>query len=130
MFIIEIIKVIKMMKSYDQSVEINHNRNWPYIPKHPCRILIIDGPGSQKRNVLKHQGPDIDKIYLQVQDPLESKYELLINGRGKIGIKNLKNLKAFIDYSRKIDGVYENLEDYNPTKKRKVLIAYMESNKN
>ena len=29
------IKVIKMMKQYDQSVEINHSPNWPYIPDHP-----------------------------------------------------------------------------------------------
>ena len=31
------------MKSYDPSVEINHNPNWPYIPDHPFRILIIGG---------------------------------------------------------------------------------------
>ena len=29
----------------------------------------------------------------------------------------------FIDYSQIIDDVYENLDDYNPTKKRKVLIV-------
>ena len=46
------IKVIKMMKNYDQSVEINHNPNWPYIPDHPFRILIIGGSGSAKTNVL------------------------------------------------------------------------------
>ena len=34
------------MKNYDQSVEINHNANWPYIPDHPCKILIIRGSGS------------------------------------------------------------------------------------
>ena len=37
------IKVITMMKDYDQSVAINHNPNWPNIPDHPYRILIIDG---------------------------------------------------------------------------------------
>ena len=32
----------------------------------------------------------------------------------------MKNLKIkFIDYSQRIDDVYENLGDYNPTKKRK-----------
>ena len=41
-------KVIKMMKDYDQSVEINHDLNWPYIPDHPYRILIIGGSGSGK----------------------------------------------------------------------------------
>ena len=50
-------------------------------------------------------------------------------------LKNLKNPKAFINYSETIDDVYENLEVYNPIKKRKVLIVFdeliadMESNK-
>ena len=38
------------------------------------------------------------------------------------------------DYSQTIDNVYEKLEDYNPTKNRKVLIgdtiAYMDAKKN
>ena len=55
-------------------------------------------------------------MYLHVKDPFESKYQLLINKREKIGIKKLKNPKAFIDYSQIIDDVYENLEDYNPRK--------------
>ena len=36
----------------------------------------------------------------------------------KCGQKILKNPKAFIDYSQIFDDVYENLKDYNPTKKR------------
>ena len=62
------IKVITMMKSYDQSVEINHNPSRPCFPDHLFRILIIGGSGSGKTDVLlnliKHQQPDIDKIYL------------------------------------------------------------------
>ena len=128
------------MKNYDQSFEINHNPNWSYIPNHPYRILIIGGSRSGKTNVLlnliKHQRPDIDKIYFYVKDPFKSKYQFLINRREKAGIEKLKNPKALIDYSQTIDHVYENLEDYNPTKKRRVLIvfddkiSYMESNKN
>ena len=34
------------MKNYDQSDEINHNLNWPYIPDHLDRILITGGSGS------------------------------------------------------------------------------------
>ena len=49
---------------------------------------------------------------------------MLIKGRQKVGIKILENPKAFIDYSETIDGVYEDLEDYNPTKKRRVLIVF------
>ena len=110
-----------------------------YIPDHPYRILIIGDSGLGKTNVLlnliKHERPDIDKIYSYVKDPFKSKYQLLINGREKVGIKTLKNPKAFIDYSQTIEDIYENLEDYNPTKKRIVLkvfddiIADMESYK-
>ena len=64
------------------------------------------------------------KIYLNVKDPFESKYQLLINGRDNGGIKKLKTPKAFIDYSQVIDHVYENLEDYNPSKNREVLIVF------
>ena len=71
-------------------------------PDHPHKILIIGGSGSEKTNVLlnliKQQQPDIDKIYLYVKDPFESKYQLLINGREKVGIKTIRNPKAFIDY--------------------------------
>ena len=44
-----------------------------------------------------YQWPDIDKTYLYVKDPFESKYQLLINEREKVGIKELKNPKAFTD---------------------------------
>ena len=61
-------------KNYDESAEINHNPNWPYIPDHPYRTLIIGGSGSGKSNVLlnvmKHQQQDFYKIYLYVKDPL------------------------------------------------------------
>ena len=33
------------------------------------------------------------------------------------------NPRIFINYSQTIDDVYENLEDYNPTQKRKVSIG-------
>ena len=68
-------------------------------------------------NLIKDQRPDIDKIYLYVKDPFESKYQLLITGAETIGIENFKNPKAFIYYSQTIDNAYENLEDYNTTKK-------------
>ena len=93
-----------MMKNYDQSIEINHDPNWPYVLDHPYQILVIVGSGSEKTNVLlnliKHQRPDIDKIYLYVKDHFR------INGIEKIGIKNSKNPKAFLDYSQTIDDIY------------------------
>ena len=41
------------MKNYDELVEINHDLNWPYIPDHPYRIIIIDGSESGKINVIE-----------------------------------------------------------------------------
>ena len=115
-------------ENYDRSVEINHNPSWPYITVHPYKILIIGGSESGKTNVLlnliKHQQPDVDTTYLYVKDQFESRNHLLINRRQKLGIKELKYPKTFIDYSQTIDDVYGNLEDYNPINKRKVLIVF------
>ena len=41
-----------MMKNYDESVKIKYNPNWPYIPYHPYRILIIGGLGSGKSKMV------------------------------------------------------------------------------
>ena len=49
---------------------------------------------------------------------------ILINGREIVGIKTLKNPKEFINYSPKIDDIYENLGSYNPKRKRRVLIVF------
>ena len=49
-------------------------------------------------NLIKNQRPHIEKIYLYVKDPFESKYQLLINGRERVGIKTLKNPKIFTNY--------------------------------
>ena len=85
-----------IMKNYGQSVEINHNQSWPYIPGRRYRIWIIGGSGSGKNNALlkfiKSQLTDIEKIYLYTKDPFESMYELFIHGREKVETKKLKNV--------------------------------------
>ena len=85
-----------MMKNYDELVEINHNPNYPYIPDHPYRVLIIGGSGSGKTNVLlnliKNQQPDIYRKYLYFKEPSESKSQLLLNGREKVEIKKSKSI--------------------------------------
>ena len=104
-----------------------HNENWPYIPDHPYRILIIGGSGLGKTSTLLNlinEQRDIDKIYLYAKDLSESKYEHLINNCENAGIKHLNDSKAFIDCSNTMDGVYENIDQYNPNIKRKVLIAF------
>ena len=37
---------------YTNENEKEHNINWPYIPDHPCRILIIGGSGTGTSNAL------------------------------------------------------------------------------
>ena len=39
------------MKNYDESVKINHNSNWPYVPDHSYKIFTIGVSGSGKTNV-------------------------------------------------------------------------------
>ena len=40
------------------------------------------------------------------------------------GIKNLNDPSAFIEYSDTVDDVYNNIDDYNPKRKRKILIVF------
>ena len=68
--------------------------------------------------------PDIDKIYLYAKDPYEKKYQYLINKREKVGLDHFNDPKAFMEYSNDMQDVYKNIEDYNPIKKRKVLIIF------
>ena len=74
------------------------NKNWPYIPYHLYRILIIESSGSEKTNLLlnliKHQ-PGIDKIYLYAKDPYEAKCQYLINKSKGVGINRFNFPKAF-----------------------------------
>ena len=99
-----------MKKNYDKLVKINHKPSCSCIVNYPYRILIINGSGLGKTNVLlnliKHQRQYIDKIYLYVKDPFESKYHLLINGREKVGIKECRNSKRFIECSQRVDDIY------------------------
>ena len=68
-----------MMKNYAEPVEINHKPNWPYIPDHPYKILIIVGSWPSKNKIINNQMLTI--FFLYVKDPFESKYQLLINRR-------------------------------------------------
>ena len=67
---------------------------------------------------------DIDKIYLCAKDLSELKYEYLIKNRENAGIKHVNYLNAFIEYSNTMDDVYENIDDYNPSRKIKILIIF------
>ena len=118
------------MINFDEYTNENkkeYNLNWPYIPDHSHRILIIGGSGKGKTNALlnlinNQQG--IDKIYLYAKDPCEDKYKYLINKRGSVGLKHFNDPKAFIEYSNDMHGVYKNIDNYNPNKENKILIVF------
>ena len=55
----------------------------------------------------------------------EPKYEFLIKKRENAGIKHLNNSNAFIEYSQSIDDVYNNIDDYNLTRKRNFFVCLM-----
>ena len=69
------------MINFDDVIKENikeHDPNWPQIPDHPYRILIIGGSGSRKTKSLFNlinQQPDIYKICLYTKDPYEAKYK-------------------------------------------------------
>ena len=42
----------------------------------------------------------------------------------KMGIKNLDDPSAFIEYSNTMDDIYSNIDDYNPKRKRKILVVF------
>ena len=104
-----------------------HNEKWPFIPDYPYRILIIGGSGSGKTNALLNlikEQDDIDKNYLYAKDLTEPKYEFLIKKRKDVGIKYFNDPNAFIGCSNTMDNVYENIYDYNASRKRKILIVF------
>ena len=92
--------------------------------------MIIGGSGSGKTNALlkliKEQDYHdvIDKIYLFGKDLSETKYEYLIKRREDAGIKNVNNPNAFIVCSNMIDDVYEDIDNYNPKRNKKVLTVF------
>ena len=93
-------------------------------------MLIIGCSGSGKTNALlnlineKDSDNLIDKICLYAKDLKEPKYQFLIKKREDVGIKHLNDQSAFIEHSNTMDDIYDNINDYNPTRKKKILIVF------
>ena len=60
---------------------------------------------------------------LHTKNSYEVKYQLLIN-KISTGLKYWNDSKGFIEYSDDMDDIYENIEEYNPNKKWKILILF------
>ena len=100
-----------------------HTEKSPYISNHPFRILIIGGKTNAFIILINEQN-DIDKIYLHAKDLSEPKCKYLIKKHEEAGIKHVNNSNACIECSSTMDDVYENIYDYNPSRKRKIIIAF------
>ena len=122
--VIIIFKHYKMidLDSFTNKNNKERNEKWSYIPDHPYRILITGGSGSRKTNALINlinEQDDIDNIYLYAKDLSEAEYGFLIKKRKNSRTKHLNDLNAFIEFSNTMDHVYGNINDYNPSRKRK-----------
>ena len=58
------------------------------------------------------------------KDLSKPEYEFLIKKRKNAGTKHANNPNAFIECSNTMDDIYENIDDYNPSRKRKILIVF------
>ena len=61
---------------------------------------------------------------MYARDLSEPKYKILIKKRKDAEIKHLNDPNAFIECSNTMDDVYENIHDYNSSRKRKILIVF------
>ena len=61
---------------------------------------------------------------MYAKDPYKEKYQSLISKGESTVIKCLNDFKAFIKYSNGIDDTYKNIEEYNPSKKRRTFIIF------
>ena len=89
--------------------------------------MITGGSRSGKTNTLLHlikEQDDIDKIYLYPKDLSEPKYEFLIKKHKNVGTNHFNDPNIFIECSNRMNNIYENIDDYNPNRKRKILIVF------
>ena len=61
---------------------------------------------------------------MYAKDLSEPKYEFLIKRHEDAGTKHLNDLDAFIECSNTMDDIYENIDDYNLGRKRKIFNCF------
>ena len=67
---------------------------------------------------------DIDKIHLYAKGLSKPKYEYLVKNRKNEGIKHVNDSKVFLECSNTMNDIYEDIDEYNPNRKRKILIIF------
>lgn len=103
-------KKINIIINFNQVIGEKREKNdphWLQFPDHLYRILRIAGSGWDKTNTLPNLSISISK-----------------KTRQKVGMKYFKDSMAFIEYRKDMNDVKKSIEDYNPGRKRTVLIVF------
>ena len=87
-------------------------------------LVVFDKKTDALLDLIKDQD-DIDKVYLYAKELNEPKYEFLIKKREDGGIKYCNDPNSFIECLNRMNDVYQNIDDYNPSRKRKILLCLM-----
>ena len=104
----------KKMAIYSRSSKQNVN-NWMFwIKKNKYFYLIKE----------KDNDSLIERIYLYAKDLSEPKNLVLVKRSEDVGIKHLDDKNAFIEPSVTMDDVYENINEYDQARTRKVLTVF------
>ena len=61
---------------------------------------------------------------MHAKDPYKAKYQFLISKRQSTGWRHFNDPKAFTEYSKNMQDVYKNIDEYNVDKERKMLIVF------
>ena len=100
------------MINFDDYVNENkteHNKNWPYIPGHSCRILIIGDSGSGKTNVLLNLIENQPDIICMLKIRMKQNINISLI-KEKRWHRAFYDPKAFIEYSNNMHYVYKNTD--------------------
>ena len=113
------------MINFDDEVT---SKSRPYILVHLYRTLIMEGSRIGKTNALLNlifHPIYIDKIDLYVKNPYESNITFQ-SKNAKMQEQNVikKPPKPFMEYSKTVHNIYNNINDCNPNRSRKILIVF------
>ena len=101
------------MATYSRSLVQNFDNWWFWIWKNSSLNLI-------------NEQDDIDKIYLYAKDFSEPRHEFFIKEREDAGTNNLNDSSVIIESLNTMGDIFENIDDYNQSRKIKKLIVFNE----
>ena len=101
------------MATYSRSLLQNFDNWWFWIWKNSSLNLI-------------NEQDDIDKIYLYAKDFSEPRHEFFIKEREDAGTNNLNDSSVIIESLNTMGDIFENIDDYNQSRKIKKLIVFNE----